>query len=270
MTSTVQNSPYTHSQIKVWLRGLLTIAWADGQFEETEKSIIHAMVESEFAPSIDFETLEPIEPEALAELGLSNDGAQDFLRMAVMVALADGVYSEPENERIMAFAQALALDTQALDSLRSTLSKIKEVEAAAVADVAADAIAASSISSISIDVPDAHSTDSAAQNAPAMASSLRPPTEAADADKSSIDPLKPARDWLDQLSVEDPRLARFVCKLVPAQCPFERDVQLFGRKVVHIPPMCKLNPLYEQLVGLRFRALCYLADDCGEDISAYT
>ncbi|MEL6814589.1 MAG: Mo-dependent nitrogenase C-terminal domain-containing protein [Cyanobacteria bacterium J06598_3] len=273
MTSTVQNSPYTHAQIKVWLRGLLTIAWADGQFEEAEKSIIHAMVESEFAPSLDFETLEPIEPAALAELGLSNDGAQDFLRMAVMVALADGVYSEPENEQIMAFAQALALDEQALESLRSTLSTIKEVEEAAVADIAADAadaIAASSLSASPEPASAASSTDVTSvdrQNAPAMASSLQPPTGA---DKHSIDPLKPARDWLDQLSVEDPRLARFVCKLVPAQCPFERDVKLFGRKVVHIPPMCKLNPLYEQLVGLRFRSLCYLADDCGEDISAYT
>ncbi|MFM7714540.1 MAG: Mo-dependent nitrogenase C-terminal domain-containing protein, partial [Microcystis sp.] len=27
--------------------------------------------------------------------------------------------------------------------------------------------------------------------------------------------------------------------------------------------------LYEQLVGLRFRALSYLADDCQEDISEY-
>ena len=30
-----------------------------------------------------------------------------------------------------------------------------------------------------------------------------------------------------------------------------------------------LNPLYEQLVGLRFRALSYLADDCDEDVSEY-
>jgi hypothetical protein len=57
--------------------------------------------------------------------------------------------------------------------------------------------------------------------------------------------------------------------MIPAQCPFERDVKLFGDKVVHIPAMCKLNPLYNQLVGLRFRALSYLADEKGEDISAY-
>jgi hypothetical protein len=57
--------------------------------------------------------------------------------------------------------------------------------------------------------------------------------------------------------------------MIPAQCPFERDVKLFGHKIVHIPPLCKLNPIYEQLVGLRFRALSYLADDCGEDVSPY-
>ncbi|NJN23641.1 MAG: nitrogenase, partial [Acaryochloridaceae cyanobacterium RL_2_7] len=39
--------------------------------------------------------------------------------------------------------------------------------------------------------------------------------------------------------------------------------------IVHIPPMCKINPLYEQLVGLRFRSLSFLADECQEDISAY-
>ncbi len=81
--------------------------------------------------------------------------------------------------------------------------------------------------------------------------------------------LRPLRDRLDAIEVRDAEFAHGVCKLIPAQCPFERDVKLFGRTLVHIPPMCKLNPLYEQLVSLRFRALCYLADECGEDISAY-
>jgi hypothetical protein len=57
--------------------------------------------------------------------------------------------------------------------------------------------------------------------------------------------------------------------LIPAQCPFERDICVLGRCFLHIPPLCKLNPLYEQLVALRFRALCYLADECGQDISCY-
>lgn len=81
--------------------------------------------------------------------------------------------------------------------------------------------------------------------------------------------LQPVRNWLDTIEVTDAQFARWVCKLIPGQCPFERDVILFGRTLFHIPPMCKLNPLYEQFIGLRFRALCHLADECGEDITAY-
>lgn len=89
------------------------------------------------------------------------------------------------------------------------------------------------------------------------------------ATKREFAPLQPVRQWLDQIEVSDRALAHTLCKLIPAQCPFERDVKLFGRTLFHIPPMCKLNPLYEQVVSLRFRALCYLADQCGEDITAY-
>jgi hypothetical protein len=84
-----------------------------------------------------------------------------------------------------------------------------------------------------------------------------------------FDPLKPLRNWLENLKISNPRLAHNLCKLIPSQCPFERDLNLFGRTLVHIPPMCKLNPLYEEVVMLRFKAMCYLADECGEDISEY-
>ncbi|AKG23241.1 Mo-dependent nitrogenase C-terminal domain-containing protein [Calothrix sp. 336/3] len=84
-----------------------------------------------------------------------------------------------------------------------------------------------------------------------------------------IDLLKPLRQWLDSLNIQNRKLAKFIAKLIPAQCPFERDIIIFGRKVAHIPPLCKLNPLYEQFVFLRFRALCYLVDQCGEDIQSY-
>ncbi|MEC4893622.1 MAG: Mo-dependent nitrogenase C-terminal domain-containing protein [Oscillatoria sp. PMC 1051.18] len=87
--------------------------------------------------------------------------------------------------------------------------------------------------------------------------------------KKEFAPLKPLRQWLDNLKVDNPKFARRLCKLIPSQCPFEREVKLFGRPIFHIPPMCKLNPLYEELMMLRFRALCYLADECGEDISAF-
>jgi hypothetical protein len=84
-----------------------------------------------------------------------------------------------------------------------------------------------------------------------------------------VDILKPLKQWLDNLEVRNSHLAHQICKSIPAQCPFERDVKFWGRILFHIPPMCKLNPIYDQLVGLRFRALCYLVDECGEDISAY-
>jgi hypothetical protein len=87
--------------------------------------------------------------------------------------------------------------------------------------------------------------------------------------KKTLDLLQPLRQWLDNVEVRNPKLAHRLCQLIPAQCPFERDVKVFGRTLFHIPPMCKLNPLYEEVVALRFRALCYLADECGEDIAAY-
>jgi len=87
--------------------------------------------------------------------------------------------------------------------------------------------------------------------------------------KFKFDLLQPIRAWLDELEIQNRRIAKFIAKSIPAQCPFERDIVLFGRKIAHIPPMCKLNPLYDELVGLRFRALCYLVDQCGEDIQSY-
>ena len=76
--------------------------------------------------------------------------------------------------------------------------------------------------------------------------------------------LQPLRQWIDSLEINNPKMARLIYWLIPGNCPFERDVKVFGRTVLHIPPLCKLNPLYEQLVGLRFRSLCYLVDTCGE------
>ncbi len=88
-------------------------------------------------------------------------------------------------------------------------------------------------------------------------------------EKVDFDIFQSLRQRLDRVQVSNPKLAHRLCQLIPAQCPFERDIKLFGRKLFHIPPMCKLNPLYEEVVALRFRALCYLADECGEDVTAY-
>ncbi|MGB3239872.1 MAG: Mo-dependent nitrogenase C-terminal domain-containing protein [Geitlerinemataceae cyanobacterium] len=86
---------------------------------------------------------------------------------------------------------------------------------------------------------------------------------------TNVSLLQPIRNWIDNLRIDRVDLAYSICKMIPAQCPFERDIYVGNRKLLHIPPMCKLNPLYEELVGLRFRALCYLADECGEDISQF-
>lgn len=77
------------------------------------------------------------------------------------------------------------------------------------------------------------------------------------------------RQWLESIEVRNPKLARSLCKIIPARCPFERKIKLFDHTVFRIPPLCKLNPLYEQVVSLRFRALSYLADECGEDVTFY-
>lgn len=76
-------------------------------------------------------------------------------------------------------------------------------------------------------------------------------------------------DWLESLEVREAKIAHFLCRLIPAHCIFERDVKISGRTLFHIPALCKLNPFYTQLMELRFRALSFLADECGEDISQY-
>lgn len=219
---------YTENQIAAWLRGLLTIAWADGHYDPEEQVLI-AEITKDLAAHEEEIVFKSIGPEELAEtLGQDERTAENFLRTAVMVAIADGIYSQPEAELLHQFSDALGLKVEALQSLEYTLCHLED-----------------------------------GQPAESTAAATAFPSH------PHLDPLHPLKDWLDGMEMHDPRIARFVCKMVPSQCPFERDVKLFGRKVIHIPPMCKLNPIYDQLVGLRFRALSYLADECGEDISEY-
>lgn len=83
-----------------------------------------------------------------------------------------------------------------------------------------------------------------------------------------IDVLKPLRQWLNGIQIHNHRVAHLICNLIPCTCPFERDITLFDR-TFHIPSLCKLNPLYNELIYLRFRALSYLSDVCSEDVSQY-
>lgn len=233
MTSLTQSS-YTQEQITAWLRGLFTIAWADGHFDPVEQEMLAQIAQDELAPGTDWRLLdEPITGEELAvALGKNTSTAENFLRTAVMVALADGVYSATEATVLQQFCRALELRADVLDALEITLFDDDRVSAR---------------------------PDPAVERAQKPGISPHPHS----------DVLQPVRKWLNGMEMHDPRVARFICKMIPPQCPFERDVVLFGRKIVHIPAMCKVNPLYEQLVGLRFRALSYLADEVGEDVSPY-
>jgi hypothetical protein len=81
--------------------------------------------------------------------------------------------------------------------------------------------------------------------------------------------LKNMRKWFDRIEIQNNVHAHRICRLIPAQCPFARTIKIFDRTLFSIPPLCKLNPFYNEFVALRYRALCYLADRCGEDISCY-
>jgi hypothetical protein len=87
--------------------------------------------------------------------------------------------------------------------------------------------------------------------------------------KPGFDILKPLRQLVDSIQLKNAKTAHLLSTLIPCCCPFERDVVFFGKTLFHIPPLCKLNPLYDEFVSLRFRALSYLADECGEDITKY-
>lgn len=82
-------------------------------------------------------------------------------------------------------------------------------------------------------------------------------------------PLQLLQQQIDRVQIKEEQTARRIIQLIPAQCPFAREIKMFGRVVIRIPALCKFNPLYEQLIGLRFRALCFLADSCNEDVTPY-
>jgi len=77
--------------------------------------------------------------------------------------------------------------------------------------------------------------------------------------------LRPLRCWLDQIQVTNRQFAHLICRVIPSRCPFERDIA-FGGCTVHIPALCQINPVYNEIVSLRLRALTYLTDICGEEV----
>ncbi|MFN9609839.1 MAG: Mo-dependent nitrogenase C-terminal domain-containing protein [Pseudanabaena sp.] len=207
---------YTQEQISAWLRGLMSVALADNDYSDQERTLFDQISHSdEWGEEIPISSFEPISTQELADaLGSDRKVGQNFLRMAVMMALADGKYTDTEDRVIQEFCTALDQEITPINELRIKLETASHHE------------------------------------------------------EHHPDLIEPVKEWLDHMDIHDSRLANLICKVIPAQCPFERDVVLFGRKIMHIPAMCEINPLYDQLVGLRFRSLSYLAEK-GEDVSKY-
>ncbi len=56
--------------------------------------------------------------------------------------------------------------------------------------------------------------------------------------------LQPGRNFINGININNPEFAKKLCELISSKCPFARDVKFFGRTILQIPPLCKLNPFY--------------------------
>jgi len=78
--------------------------------------------------------------------------------------------------------------------------------------------------------------------------------------RAPIAPLTPLRQWLNGFEVHQSWVAHWICYLVPNTCSSGYDLRILGRSWGHLPPLCQLNPLHEELLDLRFRAADFLYD----------
>lgn len=67
--------------------------------------------------------------------------------------------------------------------------------------------------------------------------------------------FNPVRNWIDNVQIKHVWAALIVVRMIPPTCPFERTIAIRGHTILKIPKLCGFNPTYEQLVGLRFKAL---------------
>ena len=188
-----------------WLAALHQLALVDGDFDPEEQRLLAEQLKED-SPLQGFDWNHCHVPDCsdINRLFSSDPNrAEQFLKSAVEVALADGHLSQSELDLLQTWASALGLNSELINSL-----------------------------------------------VPCSSGETQP-----------WKPLDPLNQWLDDLDPRDERISSFIVQLIPSQCPFERDIILFGRKLVHVPAMCKINPLYEQLVALRFRCLGHLSMD---------
>ncbi|MFN6247277.1 tellurite resistance TerB family protein, partial [Microcystis sp.] len=126
MVSSVQYR-YTNEQVRDWLRGLLTIAWCDGDYSTSEQESI-ARFAHELELDDDHVLYQSISPEELAaSFGHDPKISENFLRTAVMVAIADGIYSPAEAQLLRSYRDAFGLEIEALSALEHTICEIPEI-----------------------------------------------------------------------------------------------------------------------------------------------
>ena len=53
------------------------------------------------------------------------------------------------------------------------------------------------------------------------------------------------------------KLITFLAKVLPDSCPFAIRIVIFGVYLFTIPPACKLNPLYEEIMTKKLELLGY-------------
>ena len=49
----------------------------------------------------------------------------------------------------------------------------------------------------------------------------------------------------------------WLAKTLPDSCPFEREIKFNDKVILYIPPLCKLNPLYEEVIEQKLINLGY-------------
>ncbi len=79
-------------------------------------------------------------------------------------------------------------------------------------------------------------------------------------------PIYLVRKWLQSIEIHNQKIAKLFCIIIPAHCPFQKEVKIFNHILFRIPSLCKLNPFYEELIALRFKSLSYLAARCSNNL----
>ena len=185
-----------------WLAALHQLALVDGDFDPEEQRQLAEQLNDD-CPLQDFDWKHWRAPD-LDEISrlFSSDpnSGEQFLRSAVVVALADGHLSQSELDLLQNWAEALGLKSELISSLVPCSTRVTQ----------------------------------------------------------PWKPLDPLKHWLDGLDPGDERIASFIVHLIPAQCPFERDIILLVASWSTFHRSARSTPCTSSLWRCAFVALAIL------------